>query len=72
MNDFTDAEAALAAMKRAAENARVRASRFGSKLAYWKDGKVVLVDPGKNGAEQKVAEPLAAVRESEADEGSDQ
>ena len=52
MNDQTETEAALAAMNRAAEAARVRASRFGSHLAFWKDGAVVLVDPRINGAEQ--------------------
>ena len=46
----TESEHALAAMIRAAEIARVRAARFGSKLAIWKDGAVVLIDPNSEQA----------------------
>jgi len=61
MSSQTETEAALAAMNRAAETARVRASRFGSRLAFWKDGEVVLVDPIANGAEQGGADQPATV-----------
>lgn len=67
MNDLTETEAALAAMKRAAESARVRASRFGSRLAVWKDGAVVFVAPQSNGAEQGGADQPATAPESKSD-----
>ena len=51
MNIETETERAMSAMKRAAEAARIRASRFGSKLAVWRNGAVILVDPD---AEQAV------------------
>ena len=64
MNDLTETEAALAAMNRAAESARVRASRFGSRLAVWKDGAVVLLAPRSNGAEQGGADQPATAADS--------
>ena len=63
MNERTEAEGALAAMTRAAEAARVRATRFGSRLAIWKDGAVVLVSPQTNGAEQGGADQPATAPE---------
>ena len=39
-----DTEDALAALTRAAATARIRAIRFDSKRANWKDGAVVLFD----------------------------
>ena len=48
MNPNPKAEGALAALTRAAETARIRAIRFNSKLAIWKDGEVVLIDPKTN------------------------
>ncbi len=54
MSELTETDAALAAMNRAAEAARIRAFRFGSRLALWKDGAVVLVEPRTNGAESMV------------------
>ena len=70
MNDQTETEAALAAMNRAAETARVRASRFGSRLALWEDGAVVLVDPLTYGAEQGGADQPATAPESKSDDNS--
>ena len=64
MNNRTETEAALAALNRAADTARVRASRFGSRLALWKDGAVVLVDPLTNGAKQGGADQPATTAES--------
>jgi len=64
MNDRTETEAALAAMNRAAEAARVRASRFSSPLALWRHGSVVLVDPQTIGAEQGGADQPATRSES--------
>ncbi len=62
MNSRTESENALAAMKRAAANARARALRFGSRLAVWRDGAVTLVDPGTSDAEQGGADqPATAV-----------
>jgi len=52
MSNDSESQAALAAMERAAEVARLRASRFGSRLALWKDGKVVLVDPSSSSNEE--------------------
>ena len=57
MNNRTEAEAALAAMNRAAETARVRAARFGSRLAIWQNGAVVLIEPSPVGVEQSTDEP---------------
>ena len=58
MNERTETEAALAAMNRAAESARVRASRFGSRLAIWKDGAVVFVSPNsKEEGKDKLGQP---------------
>ena len=54
MKEQTETAAALAAMIRAAEAARVRAGRFGSRLARWNDGAVELVDPTTKAAEQAV------------------
>ena len=51
MKTRTETEQAMAAMKRAAESARVKASRFGTKLAVWKDGAVAYIEPD---AEQAV------------------
>ena len=46
MNENTsEVDLALQAMHRAAETARIRAMRYGSKLAVWQDGEVVLVEP---------------------------
>ena len=45
MKTRTETEQAMAAMKRAAESARVKASRFGTKLAVWKDGAVAYIEP---------------------------
>ena len=45
MNELTEAEGALEAMKSAAAVARLRASRFGSNLAVWRDGAVALISP---------------------------
>lgn len=45
MNELTEAEGALEAMKIAAAVARLRATRFGSNLAVWRDGAVVLISP---------------------------
>jgi len=67
MSELTETDAALAAMNRASEIARIRASRFGSRLALWKDGAVVLVEPRANGAEQDVADQPAAAVESKSD-----
>lgn len=64
MSNRTETEAALAAMNRAAVTARVRASRFGSRLALWEDGAVVLVDPLTNSAEQGGADQPATAVES--------
>lgn len=47
MNQKSESEMALDAMKRAAETARQRAARFHSRLAIWRDGKVVLIDPNE-------------------------
>jgi len=52
MNEVTETERALAAMKTAAAEARVRASRFGSNIAVWRDGAVVLISPEAMAAEQ--------------------
>jgi hypothetical protein len=52
MNELTEVEGALAAMKRAAAVARLRASRFGSHLAVWRDGAVALISPLAMDAEQ--------------------
>ena len=41
----SEVDLALRAMHRAAETARIRAKRYGSKLAVWRDGEVVLVEP---------------------------
>ena len=65
MNEPTEAEGALAAMTRAAETARVRATRFGSRLAIWKDGAVVFVTPQTTGAEQGGADQPATATESQ-------
>lgn len=54
MKEQTETKAALAAMIRAAEAARIRADRFGTRLARWKGGVVVFVDPETNTAEQAV------------------
>lgn len=45
MSKSLQSKQALEAMRRAAEIARVRAARMGTRLAYWKEGEVVLVDP---------------------------
>ena len=45
MNELTEAKGALEAMKSAAAVARLRATRFGSNLAVWRDGAVVLISP---------------------------
>lgn len=55
MSDQIATESALAAMRRAADTARIRASRFGSRLALWRDGAVVLVEPTVNGQQQEDA-----------------
>ena len=41
----TETEQAMSAMNRAAESARIKASRFGTNLAIWRDGAVVLIKP---------------------------
>lgn len=69
MNEPTEAEGALAAMNRAAQTARVRANRFGSRVAIWRDGAVVFVSPQTNGAEQDSADQPATRSEFES-EGS--
>ena len=62
MNPNTETESALAAMDRAAAKARTRASRFGSRLAVWRDGAVALLDPQRTWAEQGGADqPVTAV-----------
>ncbi|WP_411846742.1 hypothetical protein AAFN60_04050 [Roseibacillus persicicus] len=45
MKTRTETEQAMAAIKRAAKLARIRASRFGTKLAVWKDGSVIFIEP---------------------------
>lgn len=70
MNDLTESEGALAAMNRAAEAARIRATRFGSRLAIWKDGAVALITPQTNGAEQDSTDQPATRPELKS-EGSD-
>lgn len=70
MNELSEAEGALAAMTRAAEAARVRATRFGSSLAIWKDGAVVLVTPQTNGAEQGGADQPATAPKSKSEDDS--
>ena len=52
MNQQTARDSALAAMRHAAEKARERASRFGSRLAVWRNGAVMLLDPRRTKAEQ--------------------
>jgi len=70
MSRQTETESALAAMDRAATRARTRASLFGSRLAVWRDGAVVLLDPRRTGAEQGGADqPTTDVEaKSEGDE----
>jgi len=63
MSPRTETECALAAMNRAAARARIRASRFGSRLAVWRNGAVVLLDPRGTGAEQAGADQPAAAPE---------
>lgn len=70
MNEPSEAERALAAMTRAAEVARVRAIGFGSRLAYWRDGAVVLVMPRTIGAEQGGADYLVTAAELEKPEST--
>lgn len=67
MNELSEAEGALAAMTRAAEAARVRATRFGSRLAIWRDGEVVLVTPQTKGAEQGGTDQPATAPESKSE-----
>jgi len=55
MNQLTDSNGALAAMRHAAEKARERASRFGSRLAVWRNGTVILLDPRRTKVEQDAA-----------------
>ncbi|MFK5924360.1 MAG: hypothetical protein QM496_19465 [Verrucomicrobiota bacterium] len=56
MNEQAEAEVALAAMNRASEMARVRAARYGSKLAVWKNGSVEFTYPEITNAGQNAAE----------------
>ncbi len=70
MNELTEAEGALAAMNRAAAAARLRALRFGSRLALWRDGAVVLISPLAIDAEQDGA-GQPATRPDSKSEGSD-
>jgi hypothetical protein len=51
MNQQTDRDSALAAMRHAAEKARERALRYGSRLAVWRNGAVMLLDPRRTKAE---------------------
>lgn len=67
MNPQTETENALAAMDRAATNARTRASRFGSRLAVWRDGGVVLLDPRRTWAEQGGADQPATAMEAKSE-----
>jgi hypothetical protein len=55
MNELTEAEGALEVMKSAAAVARLRASRFGSNLAVWRDGAVALISPLAMDAEEASA-----------------
>lgn len=59
MNQCNETEGALAAMNRAAATARLRALRFGSNLAVWRDDAVVLIPPHANDAEQADTEQPA-------------
>ncbi|NJR42205.1 MAG: hypothetical protein HC767_05655 [Akkermansiaceae bacterium] len=69
MNKLTEAEGALAAMNRAAAAARLRASRFGSRLALWEDGAVVLISPLTNYAEQAGTGQPATSPQSKPEDG---
>lgn len=69
MNPQTEADGALAAMGRAATRARMRATRFGSRLAVWRDGAVVLLDPRRTGAEQGGADQPATDGEAKSEGG---
>jgi len=64
MNPHTETESALAAMDRAAAKARTRATRFGSRLAVWRDGAVAFLDPRRTWAEQDGADQPATAVES--------
>ena len=66
MNELTEAEGALEAMKSAAAVARLRASRFGSNLAVWRDGAVALISPLAMDAEEAGAGQPATRPESKA------
>ena len=66
MNELTEAEGALEAMKSAAAVARLRASRFGSNLAVWRDGAVALISPLAMDAEEAGARQPASRPESKA------
>jgi hypothetical protein len=70
MNELTEFEGALAAMKRASAFARLRASRFGSHLAVWRDGAVALISPLTMDAEQ-VGTGQPATRPELKSEGGD-
>ena len=70
MNELTEAEGALEAMKSAAAVARLRASRFGSNLAVWRDGAVALISPLAMDAEEAGARQPASRPESKAGGGA--
>ena len=59
MSQLTDSNGALVAMKVAAEKARERAARFGSKLAVWRNGSVTLIDPKETKVERGAVEKTA-------------
>lgn len=68
MNEQTESEVALAAMNRASEQARVRAARYGSRLAVWKDGLVAFLDPETTDAEQGGTDHPATAPQSESND----
>lgn len=61
MKLINESEAALRAMKRAADTARERAILYGVPVAIWKDGNVVLLEPELTKAQQDGAEQPATI-----------